>query len=295
METGIAGPPASTRRRRTNAELLGLDARLVAIVAENRPVTVRGAFYLAEVAGLVPKDERGYKVVQRRLVALRQSGAIPYGSITDGTRLVQRLSNWNGLGDFATHAASFYRRDYWANAAARVEVWIEKDALSGVIYPVVVQEWGLELFIARGFSSITYLQNAAEGILEDGRPTFVYVLGDFDPSGICASETIAADLPARARGVDVTVSKLAVEHGQIAAWGLPTRAFKQSDSRARKFIQKYGEISVELDAIPPGRLRALVGDAIARHADMDAIDTLRGIEDQEREHLLQWSRTAGSN
>ena len=68
--------------------------------------------------------------------------------ITDGTRLVRRLSRWDGVQDFARHAASFYRRDYWVNSPVRVEVWIEKDALAGTIFPVVVEEWGLELFVA---------------------------------------------------------------------------------------------------------------------------------------------------
>jgi hypothetical protein len=166
-------PSKGARRRRTNAELEELDRRLVAIVAENRPVTVRGAFYQAEVAGPVPKDESGYDLVQRRLVRLRQLGPITYGSIIDGTRIVRRKSRWDGLDDFATHAAQFYRRDYLARAEVRVEVWIEKDALSGVIYPTVLGEWGLEMFVARGFSSITYLQNAAENIVADGRKTFV--------------------------------------------------------------------------------------------------------------------------
>jgi hypothetical protein len=279
------------RRRRSNAELEGLDEALIAIVAENRPITVRGAFYRAEVAGLVPKDESGYDVVQRRLVKLRQSGAIPYGSITDGTRLVQRLSRWDGIHDFATHAASFYRRDYWVNSPVRVEIWIEKDALSGVIFPTVVEEWGLQLFVARGFSSVTYLQNAAEFIIDDGRKTFVYILGDFDPSGLCAAEKVATELPSRATGVDVEVTHLAVTHDQIEAWNLPTREVKRSDSRAPKFISKYGEISVELDAIPPKQLRSMVGDAIAQHADHNAIATLKMIEGEERQNLVRWAAT----
>jgi hypothetical protein len=288
-------PLKSARRRRTNAELEELDRRLVAIVAENKPVTVRGAFYQAEVAGLVPKDENGYDLVQRRLVRLRQRGLIPYGSITDGTRIVRRESRWNGLDDFATHAAQFYRRDYWAKADVRVEIWIEKDALSGVIYPTVVSQWGLDLFVARGFSSITYLQNAAENIRADGRKTFVYVLGDFDPSGLCAAQKVASELPERARGVDVEVTHLAVTREQIEDWNLPTREVKRSDSRAPKFISQHGEISVELDAIPPKELRSMVSRAISRHADHHEIAMLKQIEDEERSHLIRWSRGAAGS
>jgi hypothetical protein len=167
-----------------------------------------------------------------------------------------------------------------------VEVWIEKDALSGVISPVVVDEWGLELFVARGFSSETYLHNAGENIAADGRPTHVYVLGDFDPSGQCAAAKIMEMLPRFAGETEVHVEQLAVNFGQIERWGLPTRDVKMSDSRAPKFVEKYGPISVELDAIPPKRLRSMVGQAIARHADTSAIEQLKMIEKSERQSFV---------
>ncbi len=57
-------------RRRTKAGLEELDAALAEIVEKDAPITVRGTFNRAVVAGLVPNDEaRGYKLVQRRLVA----------------------------------------------------------------------------------------------------------------------------------------------------------------------------------------------------------------------------------
>ena len=152
------------RRRRTKAELERLDEALYQIVDEQRPMTIRGAFYQAEVRDLVPKDETGYDVVQRRLYLLRTTGILPYGWITDGARIVHGHRRWDGVHDFAEEAARLYRRDYWARAAERIEVWIEKDALAGVIKPVVINEWGLDLWVSRGFSSITYLENAADSV-----------------------------------------------------------------------------------------------------------------------------------
>jgi hypothetical protein len=71
----------------SRTELADLDAALVRIVAVNRPITVRGVFYRAVAEGLVPKDEtKGYRLVQRRLLKLRENLDIPYGWITDGSR-----------------------------------------------------------------------------------------------------------------------------------------------------------------------------------------------------------------
>jgi hypothetical protein len=274
------------RSRRSKQEQGHLDTALVELVRAHPPVTVRQVFYLATTRGLVPKDEaKGYRVVQRRLVALRAAGVIPYHWITDNVRMVRRLNRWQDPEHFASEVASFYRRDYWAHSPVRVKVWLEKDALAGVLYPVVVQEWGLELFVTRGFASVSYLEAAAEDTREDGRPTFVYVLTDLDPSGVDIARKIAEELPRRAPEVEVSVSRLAVTPEQVRALGLPTRPTKKTDTRARKFEARYGTGSVELDAIPPDTLRQMVRDAIERHADTAKLARLKQVERLERESL----------
>jgi hypothetical protein len=249
-------------------------------------MTVRQVFYLATTRGLVPKDEaKGYRVVQRRLVHLRETGVIPYGYITDNVRMVRRLSRWQDPSDFAQDVAALYRRDYWARSPVRVEVWLEKDALAGVLTPIVVQEWGLELFVTRGFASLSYLQSAAEAARVDGRPTYVYVLTDLDPSGVDIARTVAQELTRRASPTPVTVQRLAVTLEQVRALNLPSRPTKKQDTRAARFEATYGVESTELDAIPPATLRRMVSDAIAQHADADEIDRLKRIEKLERDSL----------
>jgi hypothetical protein len=274
------------RTRRTRAEMEALDAALVEIVEQFSPVTVRQAFYQAVNRGLVPKSEsKGYRVVQRRLVALRGSGTIPYGYIVDGTRYVHGYRRYDDLAEFTTYAAGLYRKDYWATSEVNVEVWLEKDALKGVLAPTVVNECGLGLHVTRGFASITYLQEAAEQIEADGRPTYVYVLTDFDPSGVSIAEKVEEELTQRAPFSDITVERLAVHREQIERWNLPTRPTKTSDTRARRFRQIHGTDSVELDAIPPDELRRLVRDAIDSHMEPWRLAQFRMVEREERETL----------
>lgn len=150
------GTSPKKRTRRTRTEIEALDAALVEIVEQFRPVTVRQVFYQAVNRGLVLKSEtKGYRVVQRRLVTLRESGDIPHGYIVDGTRYVHGYRRYHDLGEFTTYAAGLYRKDYWATSKVNVEVWLEKDALKGVLVPTVVNECGLGLHVTRGFASIT--------------------------------------------------------------------------------------------------------------------------------------------
>ena len=284
----VYGTSPIKRTRRTKAEIEALDEQLCMIVADFEPATVRQVFYQAVNRGLVPKSEtKGYRVVQRRLVALRESGEVPYGSIVDGTRYVTGHRRYRDLAEFTDYAAGLYRKDYWDTADVNVEVWLEKEALKGVLIPTVVNECGLGLHVTRGFASITYLQEAAEDIEIDGRPTYVYVLTDFDPSGVSIAEKVETELQARAPGSEIHVRRLAVDRDQIDAWHLPTRPTKSSDTRARKFRQIHGTESVELDAIPPDVLRSLVQEAIDQHMDPWRLQQFQIVEREERETLRQ--------
>jgi hypothetical protein len=282
----VYGTSPIKRTRRSRAEIEALDAALVEIVDEFGPVTVRQVFYQAVNRGLVPKSEtKGYRVVQRRLVALRESWEIEHGSIVDGTRYVHGYRRYHDLDEFTTYAAGLYRKDYWATSEVNVEVWLEKDALKGVLVPTVVNECGLGLHVTRGFASITYLQEAADDIDRDGRPTYVYVLTDFDPSGVSIAQKVEEELTARAPYSDITVKRLAVDREQIERWNLPTRPTKATDTRASKFRRLHGTDSVELDAIPPDELRKLVKDAIDSHMEPWRLRQFRMVEQEERETL----------
>ncbi len=172
-----------------------------------------------------------------------------------------------------------------------VEVWLEKDALAGVLVPTVVEECGLDLHVTRGYASVSYLQSATDFIRRDARLTHVYLLTDFDPSGLGIGDTVAAELVRRCYSVEVHVQRLAVTRDQIDEWRLPTRPTKTADSRVAKFTREHGTGSVELDAIPPAALRSLVRDSIEEHMDPEKLQTVKLAEKQERDLLREvWTR-----
>ncbi len=273
----------------SRAEMAALDAALVRIAGDNAPITVRGVFYRAVAEGLVPKDEtRGYRVVQRRLVKLRVSGEIPYGWITDGSRTVYGHLRYRDADHFAGTVKTRYRQDYWRDAAEFVEVWVEKDAMVGVLRPVVMEEYGLDLHVTRGFPSLTYLQDAAEDINLEDRPVHVYVLTDFDPSGRNISDRIEQELWERCDDAALHVERIAVTEQQIDEFSLPTRPTKRSRRRGPTYYEAtHGAVSVELDAFPPNVLRGIVRDRIERHMDPWRLEQMRMVEREEREGLAR--------
>jgi hypothetical protein len=282
----VNGARTIKQGRRTKAEVDELREALREIVMGNKPVTVRGVFYLASSAGLVPKDDtKGYRPVQRELLKMRREGVIPWGYITDGSRTVYGLDRYGSLESYARQVARNYRRDYWHGSSEYVEIWLEKEALRGVIGPVVIDEFGLDLFVTKGQPSATYLYEAAEDISRDGRPTFVYVLSDHDPGGLRIFDRIKEELTTFVDGAAaLTVRRLALTPHQVRLYDLPTRPGKEKDPNAAGFRRKWGDC-VELDAMPPNTLRGLVREKLESHMDPAYLQRLKLAEREERQGL----------
>lgn len=282
-KTNLSGTPHK-RKRRTQAELETLDAHLYRLVRDNRPCTVRQIYYRAVVHYLCDKDERGYNLIQRRLLHLRRAGVLPYGWIEDNARMFYGGNRYSDPQQFMLDAARYsYHLDYWQNEPINVEIWCESDSIAGTLRHTVTQEWGLRLYVARGFSSETYVYNAGDAIKEDKRETFIYILSDFDPSGVTLAEDIAAKLAAFADPVPVHVERIALSGEQVERWDLPTHPLKKSDGRAKRFRLEHGHEACELEAVPPNDLRTLLSNSVARHVDPSKIEAAKREEKLQRE------------
>jgi hypothetical protein len=174
--------------------------------------------------------------------------------------------------------ARLYRKALWADAGAYVEVWLEKDALGGGVYPITSM-FDVPLMVARGYASLSFLHAAAEYINQLKVPVYINHLGDFDSSGVNAAEKIKVTLMEMAPDAEIYFERRAVTPEQIDAWDLPSRPTKTTDSRSKNF----GDISVELDAIEPNMLPDLVEQAIQQHLPSDRFAILKAAEDSERE------------
>ncbi len=270
------------RRRATKAEVEARRQALFDIVADMKPMTVRQVFYQATVQDVVEKTEAGYTKVQTDLVQMRRSGVLPYDWLADNTRWQRKPRSFDGIEQALTHTAKFYRKNLWAAADCYVEIWLEKDALAGVVMPVTAS-YDVPLMVARGYASLSFLHSAADFIGQLKIPTHIYHFGDYDPSGVNAAEKIEQTLREMAPEAEIHFERIAVQPWQIEEWELPTRPTKTSDTRSKNF----GVISVELDAIDPDRLRGLVGDVIERHLPEHEFNILKAAEESERTIIRQ--------
>lgn len=268
---------------------------LTAYAAEYGPVSVRGLYYQAEVAGIpgIDKTESSYDKVQRQVLLLRRSGRLAYEHIADGTRWMRKPASYDDKNAALRALASSYRQNPWRGLDTYVEIWVEKDALAGVIFPVT-EEYDVPLMVARGFSSETFAFEAVAQRGRDSRDYHVYYFGDFDRSGQDAAHSLreklqrfADDLPqCRCR---VIFHLMAITLEQIFELLLPTRPHKRTSVADRRWPHEF---ACELDAMPPDILRALVRDCIEQHLPRHLLEIAKIIEESEREGLMLFAQEA---
>ena len=281
MDTAIVRT-SPKKARKPQRRSLALREAIAAITAEYERMTVRQLFYQLVSRGVIEKSDAAYKRAADCAVQMRLDGSLPYSKIVDGHRTRRHVFAHDGLADALESAHTLYRRNYWLTQPRAVEVWCEKDALTGVLEPIC-REYGVTYVACKGFPSITLRYESAIELRDLGKPVHVYYLGDHDPSGRAISDNLEAEL--RAHGADVTVFRIALEPAQIALWRLPTRPGKRTDSRHARFAERYGDAVVELDALPPRVLTHLVRQAIAEEIDHEEWARMKRIERAERATL----------
>jgi hypothetical protein len=145
----------------------------------------------------------------RLLGEMCRAKEIPFGWIADNTRWMRKPTTYSSLSDMLERSAEFYRRALWDESDVYVEIWLEKDALAGVLYDATA-EWDVPLMVTRGYASISYLHSAAEAIQQRGKRACLYYFGDYDPSGIDITRAVEQGIREFAPDTDIEFERVAV-------------------------------------------------------------------------------------
>ncbi|HEV2107658.1 MAG TPA: hypothetical protein VGR16_05300 [Thermomicrobiales bacterium] len=273
----------SPKKARTpQAKTQALWDAIGAVAEDYERMSVRQLYYQLVSRGVIEKTEAAYKRVCDASAQMRLDGRLPYQKIADGHRTRRGVFAHGGLGEALETAHDLYRRNYWIDQPCYVEVWSEKDALTGVIQPVC-QRYGVTYVATRGFPSITLRYESAIALMKIGKPTAVLYFGDHDASGQKISDNLEAEL--RHHGANVWVRRIALNPDHVRRYALPTRPGKQSDSRQAAFTKRFGDASVELDALPPDALTDLVETSIWEYIEPEQWRQSMDVEALERKTL----------
>ncbi|NVM57742.1 MAG: hypothetical protein HWN51_06455, partial [Desulfobacterales bacterium] len=149
----------------------------------------------------------------------------------------------------------------------------------------VLNPYGATLNVGRGYDGWSSIHNAATRFIENACDVTVLYFGDFDPSG----EDMVRSLIERLGilGCEPAVIKCALTHDDIVRYDLPPDFAKKSDTRTAAFVAKHGDISVELDALPPDVLRDRLEDEVSSRMDLTALERTVKLEKKDRARLVK--------
>lgn len=156
-------------------------------------LTLRQLYYQFVARDIIPNTEKSYKNLGDVINEGRLQGLIDWDAIEDRTRNLVRSSHWDSPYHIMENVPPAYREDLWETQRCRVEVWVEKEALAGVVAKAC-DKWRVPYFACRGYVSQSemwaagqrFIGNSTRLFLGSERPqkSVVLHLGDHDPSGL---------------------------------------------------------------------------------------------------------------
>lgn len=277
------------RKDSTQEIIVRANAIIEEYTSQGYRLTLRQLYYQFVARGYLLNKQTEYNRLGSIINDARLTGDIDWDSLTDLTREMTENAHWSSPRGIVAACRDQYQIDKWATQPNYVEVWIEKDALAGVIEPVC-RSLDVPFFACRGYTSQSAMWEAGQRLkkrADDGKQCVVLHLGDHDPSGIDMTRDITARLTMfmsdpddmdRADLRDVTeygypeddrleVRRIALNMDQVKRFNPPPNPAKITDSRADDYIRRFGASSWELDALDPKTLTALITANVAALLD----------------------------
>lgn len=255
-----------------------------------------GTKWVPDQVGGTINAPNNYKLLGNVINDARMAGYLDWDYMEDRTRSLTRPSYWSGVKSILESAAWSYKRDLWESQDTYVEVWVEKEALAGVIESACL---GLRVpfFSCRGYTSQSEQREAGvrfAGALNEGKDVVVLHLGDHDPSGIDMTRDnderlrrfIEGDLHDTYDVERFEFRRLALSMEQIHQYNPPPNPAKMTDSRFGGYEAEYGDESWELDALEPRVIRDLITQNVEELIDYEKWDEAKAIEELGKTDLL---------
>jgi hypothetical protein len=269
--------------------------------AQGYDLTLRQLYYQFVSRGYLANTEQNYKRLGSIMDNARMAGLVDWSAIVDRTRTVKGNQHWSSPEQIIQAVGSSYRTDRWEGQHTRVEVWVEKEALAGIVGQVA-RELDVNYFACRGYVSSSAMYRAAQRIfwhMDDGANVVVVHLGDHDPSGIdmtrdngdrlrlMVTENWRQDTGRSTFDMpEFTIRRVALNMDQVRTYDPPPNPAKMTDSRAADYVSWYGGSSWELDALDPTVLADLIRSEVLSHRD-EELYARRAAADEEVRADLQ--------
>lgn len=262
------------------------------MMSDGFKLTVRQLYYQFVAQDLIPNTMRSYNRIKGIVSDARLAGLIDWEAIEDRTRKLEELPHFDNPADIMRQAVKQFRIDKWADQDYRPQVWIEKQALAGIIEGIC-HELDVPYFCTRGYNSQSAMWESGRKFLEqyDNMQSPVVIhLADHDPSGVQMTDDIERRLELFGESASILVRREALRIHQITRLKLPPNPAKITDSRYEAYRTQFGDDSWELDALPPKLLVEIIRAAVLGYRDEKAWKASLKVEKEWRAELAELSK-----
>lgn len=290
------------RMNKANKERLAVINQIIEdYQAQGYVLTLRQLYYQLVSRDVIPNSLREYAKLSVLLKEGRMAGVVDWDAIEDRLRKPEKPASFDSPIDILSAAIGQYQRPRMNDQQTYVEVWVEKDALSGVLKRVT-NKYHIPILVNRGYSSASAMFDSYQRFLEAyhrNQKIKILYLGDYDPSGIDmirdvrdrtlefmkgGNESIET-LEEAAIEYKFSVESIALTIEQINQYEPPPNPAKMSDPRANKFVAQHGKTSWEVDALKPEVLNQLLDDAILENINLGTYEEIVSSEQADRDKL----------
>lgn len=267
------------------AQLYTINEIIDEYAEEDYTLTLRQLYYQLVSRDIISNNVREYAKLSNLLVKGRMAGVVDWDAIEDRIR-VPHIPYWvKGVADALDDTIDQYRLDRQEGQDVYLELWVEKDALSGVLRRIT-EHYHVNLMVNRGYSSCTAMHDAYKRIARQesmGKNATILYLGDHDPSGLDMVRDIQSRLEEFGATPDVVA--IGLTKAQIKKYNPPPNPAKITDPRAGDYIAEHGPVSWEVDALNPKTLNDLVKKNIESRIDMDIFEQQVQQEEEDKDAL----------
>lgn len=257
-------------------------------------LTLRQLFYQLVVRGFIPNTKREYAKLSVLLVKARMAGMVDWDAIEDRTRRPYLPYFVSGPKAALEDTIEQYRLDRQKGQSVYLELWTEKDALSGVLSRITTYHH-IRLVVNRGYSSCSAMYAAAMRFYAAevvDQEVHILYLGDHDPSGLDMLRDI--DTRLSEFGVsNVNIEHIGLTRAQVDHYKPPPNPARLEDPRAKGYIAEHGAVSWEVDALRPDILNMLVVEAIQSFVDDSLFKKVLRREKTDKTKLRRLIRSYG--
>lgn len=239
--------------------------------AQGYILTLRQLYYQFVAQDLIPNNEKQYKRLGRLVTQAREAGVMDWEAIEDNGRTAYARRINENAQSVVRGVESGLKYDHWARQDHYIEVWVEKQALEGVIKRPC-SKLHVTHMACKGYLSASEAWRAGlrfQDALMDGKKPILIHLADHDPSGLDMTKDNTNRIRIFAEDKGIEVRRIALNMNQVEQYKPPPNPAKITDSRYAGYKKEFGESSWELDALEPKVLDSIITDTINEYRDMD--------------------------